>query len=248
MLVTIKVGPKRIRIQRIRLCQICKETRPPQGFGSPARILAKARELFLENGFQAVSVDSIAAAAEVSNRTVFSHFPTKEELLWAIIREEGEAMRPVFPEHLPKSAEEFREISRLGQKFDYLAHNPSIIQLGNLILSESNARRTRNGQGIIPWGPQATRRALAKWMAHGKQLGWLSEATPEHAGDHLIALWQGCWHLPQQLGLEERLRVDAVSTPMCSSASICSCDPTSPNLRSNKIFRRKVAFSTQSKS
>jgi TetR/AcrR family transcriptional repressor of mexJK operon len=184
----------------------------PKDSDRRARILAKARELFLENGFQAVSVDSIAAAAEVSNRTVFSHFPTKEELLWAIIREEGEAMRPVFPEHLPKSAEEFRDgLVAWGKSLITLLTTPHIIQLGNLILSESK-RHPEMARAFYQWGPQATRRALAKWIAHGKQLGWLSEATPEHAGDHLIALWQGCWHLPQQLGLEERLsrrRIDA---------------------------------------
>jgi AcrR family transcriptional regulator len=37
--------------------------------------------LFLEHGFDQVSVAQVAEAAEVSKRTVFAYFPTKEDLV-----------------------------------------------------------------------------------------------------------------------------------------------------------------------
>lgn len=37
--------------------------------------------LFLDRGFEQVTVAEIAAAAEVTEKTVFNHFPTKEELV-----------------------------------------------------------------------------------------------------------------------------------------------------------------------
>jgi len=54
-------------------------------------IAATARRLFAERGFDTVTVAEVAAAADVSEKTVFNHFPTKEDLAFAG-REEGIAL------------------------------------------------------------------------------------------------------------------------------------------------------------
>jgi AcrR family transcriptional regulator len=40
-------------------------------------------ELFAERGFERVSVAEVAAAAGVTEKTVFNHFPTKEDLVYS---------------------------------------------------------------------------------------------------------------------------------------------------------------------
>ena len=42
-----------------------------------------AKRLFLERGFDQVSVAEVARAADVSEQTVFNYFPTKEDLVYA---------------------------------------------------------------------------------------------------------------------------------------------------------------------
>lgn len=51
-------------------------------------ITATARTLFAERGYDAVTVAQIAAAVGVSEKTIYNHFPTKEDLAFAG-REEG---------------------------------------------------------------------------------------------------------------------------------------------------------------
>lgn len=48
-----------------------------------ATIQAEALRLFRTQGYAATSIEQIAAAAEVSHRTVFRYFPTKEDLVAA---------------------------------------------------------------------------------------------------------------------------------------------------------------------
>ncbi len=69
-------------------------SRPPEGLRERKKraaregIAATARRLFAERGFDAVTVAEVAAAAQVSEKTVFNYFPTKEDLAFAG-REQG---------------------------------------------------------------------------------------------------------------------------------------------------------------
>jgi AcrR family transcriptional regulator len=55
-------------------------------------IAAAAMELFLERGFDEVTVAEVAAASDVSEKTVFNYFPTKEELVFHRGRERREEL------------------------------------------------------------------------------------------------------------------------------------------------------------
>src|SRR4051795_10815831 len=54
-------------------------------------IHATALRLFAERGFDAVTVAEVARAADVSEKTVFNHFATKEDLVFAHTAEHVEA-------------------------------------------------------------------------------------------------------------------------------------------------------------
>jgi AcrR family transcriptional regulator len=59
-------------------------------------IAETARGLFVERGFEAVRVAEVARAADVSEKTVFNYFPTKEDLVfWRLEAFEAEILGAV---------------------------------------------------------------------------------------------------------------------------------------------------------
>lgn len=55
-----------------------------------------ARELFLEKGFEATAMSEIAQRAEVAQGTFYLYFPSKQEVLAAIIRELVDEICTIF--------------------------------------------------------------------------------------------------------------------------------------------------------
>ncbi|GAA2775479.1 TetR/AcrR family transcriptional regulator [Saccharopolyspora taberi] len=95
-----------------------------------------AIRLFLESGFDRVPVAEVAAAAEVSKPTLFSYFPTKEDLVLhrfadhvdeaaRVVRERpgGQAPLDALREHHLRGLKERDPITGLSDEEEVLAYN-----------------------------------------------------------------------------------------------------------------------------
>ncbi|MEQ7008808.1 TetR/AcrR family transcriptional regulator [Actinopolymorpha sp. B17G11] len=71
-----------------------------------AKVLAAARDEFIERGFRAAKVDSIAERAELTRGAVYSNFPGKRALYFAVLAEDAER---VPEEALPPAGETVQE-------------------------------------------------------------------------------------------------------------------------------------------
>ena len=60
-----------------------------------------ATRLFFERGFDAVTVDEIAEAADVGRMTVFNHFPRKEDMFFDLDEEGRETLREALQQREP---------------------------------------------------------------------------------------------------------------------------------------------------
>ncbi|PTS76575.1 helix-turn-helix domain-containing protein, partial [Stenotrophomonas sp. HMWF023] len=98
-------------------------SRAPQRLTDRKReaIVRAAVEEFRSAGYEATSMDRIAAVAGVSKRTVYNHFPSKEELFALILEELWQSS--VASVELPYRADQPLEVQLLQllrQKLDLL--------------------------------------------------------------------------------------------------------------------------------
>lgn len=159
------------------------------------RIEAAALDLFERHGFDSVTVDAIAAAAEIAPRTFFHYFPTKEDVVLAdyarrlerITEELGQrpsteapwaAVRASF---LVVAADYETERADLVRRFAVMAANPSVyarslqLQAGweDALAGVLSERMHRDPDGAIE--PQllaaaalaAMRSSLRHWILSG---------------------------------------------------------------------------------
>ncbi|MFD3505020.1 TetR/AcrR family transcriptional regulator [Streptomyces sp. NPDC058678] len=68
-----------------------------RGRGARERILKAATQLFTAQGINATGMDQLSTAAEVSKRTLYTHFPSKDELVGAYLQSLVDDLLPVPP-------------------------------------------------------------------------------------------------------------------------------------------------------
>lgn len=95
------------------------------------RIVAAAGELFQTHGYAAVTMEQIAAAAEVSKRTLYKYFPAREAVLAHLL--EGELAR---------------DLGRLDFRFDLNAFFRANV---SALLAESAAWCERHPDYLLPY-------------------------------------------------------------------------------------------------
>ena len=102
------------------------------------QIASAARKLFLDQGFAGTSMDAVTAEAGVSKQTLYKYFPTKVDLLSAVLTEELTAMERL-PAGEPQldSVEDLRAvlIQFASRFFDDILKSDSVALL-RLIIGE----------------------------------------------------------------------------------------------------------------
>lgn len=105
------------------------------------RILDAAQKLFLENGYEKVSIRNIADAIEYSPATTYLYFKDKNELLYAV-HQKGFGL--MLQDFAPIAAIEdpFERLVEMGRRYiSFAMHNPELFDLMFIMAAPMEACR-----------------------------------------------------------------------------------------------------------
>lgn len=146
-----------------------------------ARILDAAERLFYAHGIQAIGVDRVALEAQVSKRTLYKHFASKDELVAACLQRRADALLK------PGSSD---AMANLMSVFDRLART----------VEHERFRGCPFVNAVAELGGSAEHAAAVKVAREYKRarLGWFEEqlralgvAAPEALAAQLMILVEG---------------------------------------------------------
>ncbi|AVJ35264.1 MULTISPECIES: TetR/AcrR family transcriptional regulator [Stenotrophomonas] len=158
-------------------------------------IVRAAVEEFRSAGYEATSMDRIAAVAGVSKRTVYNHFPSKEELFALILEELWQSS--VASVELPYRADQPLDVQLLQllrQKLDLLG-DANFIDLARVAMAEIIHSPERAQAIVCRMGEKES--GVSAWIRAAIADGRLRQVDPEFAGHQLQGLVKSFAFWPQ---------------------------------------------------
>lgn len=183
-----------------------------------AAILEAAVAEFRQAGYDATSMDRVAASAGVSKRTVYNHFPSKEALFSQILRQLW-ARSSASPELLYRPDQPLRpQLLELVQQKLQLLHDESFIDLARVAIAAIIPSPERAQEMFARMGDKEE--GLTVWIRAAAADGRLNTKEPKFASMMLQGMIKGFAFWPQitfgqpMLTLDQRNQVAETATDM----------------------------------
>ena len=123
--------------------QVADSVRPRRAgrLASGGAIREAAAAMFLENGYQGTSMDDIAAAAQVSKQTIYTHFPSKAALFADLVlgnAERVEEFVATVSRTVAAAGDDMEGgLRQLARVYLRLVMQPDVLRLRRLVLGEA---------------------------------------------------------------------------------------------------------------
>jgi len=167
-------------------------------------ILQAGARVFLRSGYGPASMDAIAAEANVSKQTVYSHFGAKDALFEAIIEGKcSDLIRPVF-ESLDPGQDPVTALKDIAKHFISVVLDSSSTALFRVIVAESG-RFPELAEAFYRAGPQTAVKNLAVYLKELDREGVLSISDATGSAQQFFALLRGDLYMRRLLDLAPEL-------------------------------------------
>lgn len=172
-----------------------------------SRYLQVALALFLERGFNGVSMDQLVAAAGGSKATLYRYFDSKEALFEAIIDDIAAPAVPASDEEDWSAVALDQGLRILGQATAAAALDQRTIHLMQLAIGE-HARFPQLGQSLFERGPARTYARLRAFIAAKVKAGDIAVRDPQIAAEQFLGGIIGHQQMRMALGLPPPSQAD----------------------------------------
>ncbi|OLQ75731.1 TetR family transcriptional regulator [Photobacterium proteolyticum] len=162
-------------------------------------IILAAIDIFTEKGLEQASMEAISKKAEVSKRTLYKYYPTKESLFSAIIERLLSNVSVVsqipFNPEVPVKA----QLTAMARKKVELLCCPHFISLARMVLSECMSSSDSATLMLEKVQNLEGQHGLTKWIEQGVAAGKLDIEYPEVAAEQFTAALKSTIFWPQIL-------------------------------------------------
>ncbi len=167
-----------------------------------AAILVAAVDEFQENGFDGTSMDRIAATADVSKRTVYNHFPSKEHLFEAIITELLARCQDFDFRYSPERPLK-QQLLENGKHYIEIMTSDDFMKLSRVVLSRFI--QSPELAGSMVRGKDETHQAIVNWIQAASNDGRLSIKNASQAATQFTSLIKSFAFWPQLISNQKPL-------------------------------------------
>jgi TetR/AcrR family transcriptional regulator, regulator of autoinduction and epiphytic fitness len=177
-----------------------------------AEILLAAAQVFGEQGFDNASMDRIAERANASKRTVYNHFPSKEELFQAVFAKfvgEQQALKQIT--HDPKRSLE-DQLSDFADSQLFLVNTPIRLGISRVLATQFIQDPSKNAAARAEFAP--IQDALEIWLIQATKAGRLEVQNPALATQVFYAMIEGAFNYPALSGCLEMSTIAPLKTEL----------------------------------
>lgn len=167
------------------------------------KVIEVARNLFMQHGFQSVSLGRIAREAGVSRTTIYNQFVDKQGLLAEIADDTTHLVAPDL-----MSAEELGDrpigdvLVRVGRSLmEYLEQD--LVLHAHRTLALEAERQPEFARTFFEYGPLRVRKALSELLSEAVSQDQLKIDDTDEAARFLISLWKGEYYMELQFNVTD---------------------------------------------
>ncbi|KLV04611.1 TetR family transcriptional regulator [Photobacterium aquae] len=160
-------------------------------------IICAAIDIFTEKGLDQASMEAISKKAEVSKRTLYKYYPTKESLFEVIVERLVSNVKVISSIAFEQNVSVRDQLTSLARKEVDLLCSPCFVAVARVVMSECIRSKPLADLMVEKFQPLDGCRGLTRWINDGVEAGKLNVEHPDIASEQFIAALKSIVFWPQ---------------------------------------------------